>query len=135
MSYRRYGFHGRADIPTDLEDTAMLIGVTSQNFRTITGHAGKARRFIVYRTDAGEALSEVERLDLPKSMSLHEYHGDEHPLFALDVLVTAGCGDNFRQRLTSRGLKVITTSETDPATAVSAIANGQSLPPALPHDD
>ncbi len=113
----------------------MLIGVTSQNFRTITGHAGKARRFIVYRTDAGEALSEVERLDLPKSMSLHEYHGDEHPLFALDVLVTAGCGDNFRQRLTSRGLKVITTSETDPATAVSAIANGQSLPPALPHDD
>jgi hypothetical protein len=27
----------------------MRIGVTSQNFRTITGHAGKTRRFLVYQ--------------------------------------------------------------------------------------
>ena len=26
----------------------MRIGVTSQNFRTITGHAGKTRRFLIY---------------------------------------------------------------------------------------
>ena len=26
----------------------MRIAVTSQNFRTVTGHAGKARRFLVF---------------------------------------------------------------------------------------
>jgi len=28
----------------------MRIGVTSQNFRTITGHAGKTRRFLVFES-------------------------------------------------------------------------------------
>lgn len=111
----------------------MLIGITSQNFRTITGHAGKTRRFIVYRTDAENVPQEIERIDLPKTISLHEYHGDDHPLFALDVVITAGCGDNFRQRLASRGLTVIATSESDPATAANAVACGKSLPPAEPH--
>ena len=46
----------------------MKIGVGSQNFRTITGHAGKTRRFLIY--EAGQAgIREIERLDLPKEMS------------------------------------------------------------------
>jgi hypothetical protein len=44
----------------------MRIAVSSQNFRTITGHAGKSRRFIVYHAKPGETPQELERLDLPK---------------------------------------------------------------------
>ena len=33
----------------------MRIAVTSQNFKTITGHAGKSRRFLIYDLEPGSA--------------------------------------------------------------------------------
>jgi predicted Fe-Mo cluster-binding NifX family protein len=112
------------------------IAVTSQNFKTITGHAGKARRFLVYETDATGATREVDRLDLPKELSVHEYHGDDHPLFALGLqaLVTQGAGHGFVQRLSRQGIAVHATGETDPLAAVALVAAGQELPEAPPHD-
>ena len=112
----------------------MRIGVTSQNFRTITGHAGKTRRFLVFESSAGAVPHEVERLDLPMEMSLHEYHGDDHPLFGLDALITQGHGQGFAQRLTRHGVRVIATSASDPLAAAAAVAAGESLPEPLPHD-
>ncbi len=112
----------------------MRIGVTSQNFRTITGHAGKTRRFLVFEAAPGEAAREVERLDLPLEMSLHEFHGDDHPLFGLDALITQGHGQGFAQRLARHGVRVLATSATDPQAAAAALAAGEPLPDALPHD-
>ena len=112
----------------------MRIGVTSQNFRTITGHAGKTRRFLIYENQADGSVQEVDRLDLPKSMSLHEYHGDDHPLFSLDIVITASCGQGFVNRLGGRGVTVISTSESDPLQAATAAASGQPLPAAQPHE-
>lgn len=112
------------------------IAVTSQNFRTITGHAGKSRRFLIYQVDSDGIPAEVERLDLPMEMSLHAYHGEDHPLFGLrlDAIVTQGAGQGFIQRMARHGIQVHTTSATDPLGAVTAILGGESLPPALPHD-
>lgn len=112
----------------------MKIGITSQNFRTITGHAGKTRRFLIYNVDEEGNIEELPRLDLPKEMSLHEYHGEDHPVFDLDVIVTAGCGEGFHRRLGSRGIVVIVTSESDPEAAVRTLAKGESLSPAAPHE-
>ena len=114
----------------------MRVAVSSQNFRSITGHAGKSRRFLVYNLSPSQAPEEVERLDLPKEMSLHEYHGDDHPLFALglDAVVTASAGPGFIQRLGRRGIQVIATGETDIARALTALANGEPLPAAAPHE-
>ena len=112
----------------------MKIGITSQNFRTITGHAGKTRRFLVYQADGPKHIEELERIDLPKAMSLHEYHGEDHPLFDLDVLLTAGCGDNFQQRMHARQVTVVTTSETDPMTVLQKYLTGSPLQPAAPHE-
>ncbi len=113
----------------------MRIAVTSQNFRTITGHAGKSRRFLVFDT-AGAGPREVERLDLPKGLSIHEYHGDDHPLFGLGLqaLVTQGAGQGFMQRMALHGIVVHATSETDPLSAVARLAAGEPLPAAPPHD-
>jgi predicted Fe-Mo cluster-binding NifX family protein len=110
----------------------MKVGVTSQNFRTITGHAGKTRRFLVYEPDEQGRPVEVERLDLPREMSMHEFRGEDHPIFHLDVLITAGCGEGFLRRLGNHGVKVIATSETSPVTAVSRVLAGQPLPPPEP---
>lgn len=39
----------------------MKIAVTSQNFRTVTAHAGKTRRFLVFDIPSGDSPREVER--------------------------------------------------------------------------
>jgi len=111
----------------------MKIGVTSQNFRTITGHAGKTRRFLVYRVDDANTVHEEPHIDLPKEMSLHAYQGDNHPAFALDVIITAGCGDNFRARMRRHEVEVLSTAEPDPLQAVTKYLEGRPLPPAAPH--
>ena len=80
----------------------MKIGVTSQNFRTITGHAGKTRRFLILGQDEAGKPIELERLDLPKEMSLHEYHGDSHPIFQVDLLVCGSCGKGFIHEVESQ---------------------------------
>ena len=115
----------------------MRIAVSSQNFRTITGHAGKSRRFIVYEADGGEAPREVQRLDLEPGMSMHDYRGDDHPLFALGLqaLVTQGAGQGFVQRMAQGGIRVYATSESDPLAAVARVAAGEPLPAAAPHED
>jgi len=111
----------------------MKIGVTSQNFRTITGHAGKTRRFLVYESQGAE-VRELKRLDLPKEMSMHEFRGDQHPLDELDMIITAGCGQGFRERMASRGIRVMVTGETEPEKAVGAVIRGDDLPPPVPHE-
>ena len=40
----------------------MKIGITSQNFRTITGHAGKTRRFLVFEPRADGQIGETGRM-------------------------------------------------------------------------
>lgn len=111
----------------------MKIGVTSQNFRTITGHAGKTRRFLIYSKNEQGEWRESERLDLPKEMSMHEFRGVKHPIEVVDILITAGCGAGFIRKMQARGVEVITTSESDPLLAATQYASGQDLPPAVPH--
>ena len=112
----------------------MKIAVTSQNFRTVTGHAGKSRRFLVYETGTDNEPSEIERIDLPKGMAFHDFHGDgPHPVDVVDVLITTGCGQGFQSRMASRGIRVVATSETDPLKAAAAVAKGEPLPPPEPH--
>ena len=110
----------------------MKIAVTSQNFRTITGHAGKTTHFLVFEYTEGGPAREVERLDLPREMMMHEFRGEvAHPLQKVDALITGGAGDGFVRRLAAWGVHVAVTAETDPVTAVTAFARGQ-LTPAAP---
>lgn len=111
----------------------MKIAVSSQNFRTITGHAGKTRRFLVFSEGAQGGYVETARLDLPKHMSMHEFSGDAHPLDEMDVLITAGCGEGFIRKMGFRGVRVIATSEPDPLNAVTLFCSGQRLPEPVPH--
>jgi len=114
----------------------MRIAVSSQNFKTITGHAGKTRRFLIYEAESGSEPTEIERLDLPKELSLHEYRGTDHPLYqrGLSAIVTASAGPRFVERMQEQGINVITTAESDVGEALKAIAAGKPLPPAAPHE-
>jgi len=113
----------------------MKVAITSQNFRTITGHAGKTRRFLVYAVGEDGQCQEQARLDLPKEMSLHEYLGDDHPAYAFDTIITASCGENFVRRMQAHGVEVLATSESDPQTALQSVILGQPLPPPAAHKE
>jgi len=111
----------------------MKIGVTSQNFKTITAHAGRTRRFLVYQQNANGELELLDKLDLPKEMSMHEFRGEHHPIDEVDVLITGGCGNGFIQRMASRGVEVIQTSEQSITNAVESYLSGDELPPPEAH--
>lgn len=109
----------------------MRIAVTSQNFRTITGHAGKARRFIVFSAEPGQAPHQAARLDLDIDMAIHGFDPRaRHPLDGMDFLLTGGAGQGFIQHLAARGVRVIVTAETDPAQAVADLLAGRVKAPA-----
>ena len=112
----------------------MKIAVTSQNFRTITPHAGKCRRFLILGRDDQGTLVELDRLDLPKAMAMHEFKGLQHPLFEFDVLLTASAGQGFIRRLQQEQVQVICTSATDPYRAAADYLEGKPLPAVEPHD-
>jgi predicted Fe-Mo cluster-binding NifX family protein len=112
----------------------MKIAVTSQNFRTVTAHAGKTRRFLIYELVPPGAPQEVERLDLPQELSFHEFRGTHHPVDGVTALITGGAGDGFRARLAQRCIEVVVTGETDPVQAVRDYIAGVVKPaPAHPH--
>lgn len=99
----------------------MKIAVSSQNFRTITPHAGKARRFIIFEGAAGQEPVEVDRLDLAKELTIHEFNGDgAHPLDAVQVVLTSSFGEGFGRRMAARGIAAVATPLTDPVEAVKA---------------
>jgi len=112
----------------------MKIAVTSQNFKTITGHAGKTRRFLIYSQNEQGEWQESERLDLPKEMAMHEFRGVKHPIETADVLITGGCGHGFIHRMQTLDIQVVTTSESDPLFAVTQYASGKALAAPVPHN-
>ena len=108
------------------QENFMRIAVTSQNYRTVTGHAGKARRFVVFESDGQTSPREVERLDLDIDMAIHGYdHHAAHPLYSMNVLITGGAGEGFVRNLAARGVTVVATNETIPSLAVEAFLDGR----------
>jgi predicted Fe-Mo cluster-binding NifX family protein len=109
----------------------MIVAVASQNFSTVTGHAGKARRFILFDTASGTP-QEVDRLDLPMGMAIHDFQGDgAHPLDRAQVIIAGSAGQGFINRMVGRGVAVALTSETDPAEAARRYLANDLPPPAV----
>ena len=112
----------------------MKIAFTSQNFKTITGHAGKTRRFLVYEVTEDGTVTELDRIDLPKEMSMHNYRGNEHPIFEVDLLFTGGCGMGFINRLAQHNVKVVATGETSPTETIEKLLKGEAILAPQPHE-
>ncbi len=115
----------------------MKIAVTSQNRKTITGHAGKCRKFWVYEVE-NNTVATKKLLELPIEQSFHESdHAAPHPLDGVNVLIAGGMGMGLQHRLKQKGILAVSTAETDPDQAVVAWLAGSliELPPdAHDHD-
>lgn len=95
--------------------------MTSQDFRTITQHAGHTRRFLIYERGPYGELVEVENLELPQDMTFAAWRGTgEHPLDDVDVLISRSFGPAFGERMADRGILAVATTRTDPLDAIHA---------------
>ena len=102
----------------------MKIAVTSQNRKTITGHAGKCRKFWIYQTEAKRIVDRT-LLELTHEQSFHESHATApHPLDGVNVLISGSAGQGMIRRLMNMGIQGLVTEETDPDLAVTAFLNG-----------
>jgi predicted Fe-Mo cluster-binding NifX family protein len=102
----------------------MKIAVASQNRRTITGHAGKCRKFWIYHLEPG-VIPHKELLELPREQSFHDSSPhDAHPLDDIQVLIAGGMGSGLQQRLAAKGIQSLITPETDPDKAVTDFLEG-----------
>lgn len=104
----------------------MIFAVASQNFTTVTQHAGKTRRFLLLEGHAGQPVQEIGRLDLPEGMAIHDFASDDpHPLDQAQVVIAGSAGDGFVRRMSSRKIETVLTQETDPVRAVESYLAGR----------
>jgi predicted Fe-Mo cluster-binding NifX family protein len=103
----------------------MKIAVTSQNRREITEHAGRCRKFWIYDIEDKQVVNK-SLLEIPVEQSFHESSShDPHPLDDVAVLISAGMGQGMVNRLASKGIVAVVTTQKDPDLAVNAYLNGQ----------
>lgn len=113
----------------------MQIAISSQNRKTITGHAGKCRNFWIYTVECGQVKGR-HLVELPLEQSFHASHHEfATPLADINVLITGGMGNGLYLRLKSQGVLPIVTAEENPDEAVRAFLEGTlTALPAVPNN-
>ena len=97
----------------------MKIAVTSQNRKTITGHAGSCRKFLVFTVEDNK-ITNKELHELPKEQAFRASPSHmPHPLDNIDVFMTSGMGQGLIMRLANKGIQCVITREEDPDKAVT----------------
>ena len=102
----------------------MKFAVTSQDYVTITGHAGKTTRFLVFEAEPGAEPAEIARLDLSDEQTVHNFKGGEHPLDGVQILIAGSAGQCFVDRMRERGIVTVAAPGLEPRMAVAAYLAG-----------
>jgi predicted Fe-Mo cluster-binding NifX family protein len=102
------------------------IAISSQDQKTVTGHAGRCQNFFIYTVDQ-EGKFEKEAVHYEKDNTLHEgIHGTkgEHPLFDMDIILTLDLGQGAISVLETKGVRVYMIQEENPDTAITKLIDG-----------
>jgi hypothetical protein len=112
----------------------MKVAVVSEDFHSLCGPAGKARRFLLFEAEWGKRPKLEQYYQLPEGWpAYHDLHEDDatsHPIDGM-VLIAAEAGEGFRERLARCGTRVHITTVRDPLTAVALLLEGR-LPEKAP---
>ncbi|MFD2232221.1 NifB/NifX family molybdenum-iron cluster-binding protein [Phaeospirillum tilakii] len=101
-------------------------------YSRLSGHAGRARHWLVWTCDESGPAAAPERLLLePGAVFHHHPDGRPHPLDGIDALLTQSAGEGFVAKMKRRGIDIRLTAERDPRRAVEAYLS-DSLPPPRP---
>ena len=110
----------------------MKIAIATKDWQTVSGHAGKARCWLIYDLQPGKAgapLPPPARIELTNDQLPHYFQDDgPHPLDGVEIVVAGSAGDGFVRHMKKRGADVLLTGETDPSAALTRIIAGEPLP-------
>ena len=110
----------------------MKIAIATKDCRTVSGHAGQARCWLIYDLAQGlerGALPAPARIELAKEQVLHHFRDEgPHPLDGVEVVVAGSAGDGFVRHMRKRGAQVLLTGETEPSAALTRVLAGEALP-------
>jgi predicted Fe-Mo cluster-binding NifX family protein len=104
------------------------FAVASEDFQSVSGHAGHAARFLVFEAETGKEPVEVARIDLNEDQTIHNFQGGAHPLDGVEVLIAGSAGGCFVERMAARGITTVVARDIPPTTAVAAYMMGVLKP-------
>ncbi|OAN51351.1 hypothetical protein A6A04_16375 [Paramagnetospirillum marisnigri] len=99
----------------------MKIAVAvSNDYRKVTGHAGRTRKWLVFEVNDTEVAPNPTRVELEPDMVFHHFDDQgPHPLDGITAVITISAGEGFVKHMGKRGVEVAQTAETDPAKAAA----------------
>lgn len=110
----------------------MKIAIPTNNWLSVSGHAGQARCWLLYDLEAhlpGEPLPRPARVELAKEQLFHHFDDSlSHPLDGVEIVIAGSAGDGFIRHMRKRGADVLLTGEVSPAAALEHVIAGEALP-------
>lgn len=112
----------------------MKVAVASSDFAKVTGHAGRARKWLIFEIGQDGAIGAPSRLELASDDVFHYAEdGSAHALDGVDAVIAHSAGDGFLKNMEKRGIQPVLTAENDPLKAVrDYLAQTVSPPKARP---
>jgi len=108
----------------------MKIAVASRDSRHVSGHAGKARRWLIFEAEPGRAPVACPPVELGRDEVFHYASEDApHPLDGVAAVIAGSCGEGFLRKMQRRGITAAMTREPDPAKAVADWLDDRLSPP------
>lgn len=108
----------------------LTIAIATDDFATVSGHAGQATRWLLFDCREGEPLGPARRIELDRSQVFHRWEDQAaHPLDGVEVMVARSAGEGFLRRMRKRGVDVLLTSEVRAESAIIKVLDGEALPP------
>lgn len=105
----------------------MKIAMAVEQGEQLAGHAGQARRWLVYDCQSAQPSAPREVV-LEKAQVFHHWNDTgAHPLDGVDVIVARSAGDGFLRRMQARGVAVLLTAETHAGQALERVLAGEAL--------
>ena len=106
----------------------MKIAVAcTSDFSKTTGHAGRAKRWLVFEDGRVQSPQKVE---LQSDEVFHYFEGSEaHPLSGVDAIIAQSAGEGFLKNMKKRGVDAVMTAEENPAKAVEDYMARTLAPP------
>jgi predicted Fe-Mo cluster-binding NifX family protein len=110
----------------------MRIAVATSDFVKVAGHAGRARKWLVYEVAADGGVAPPNRVELATDNVFHYAEdGRPHPLDGIAALIAQSAGEGFLKNMEKRGITPVLTAEDDAGKAVQDYL-AATLSPAKP---